>query len=177
MLGFLMALETDEDRRRLGTIYQDNLLYMEKMAARMFPDHPAMAEDAISATFLAVAERFEALRGMPRGMWPPYLIVALKNHCKNLLKTETRQEVLKETRSGEPPDVEGLREDYALAVRTIWAMEEKYREVLEYCLILQWSSRETAEQLNISESLVSKRLRRGRELVEEKMREEGVTHG
>lgn len=177
VLEFLMIVETEKEREMLATIYEENLLYLRRLAMRFFPQDVALAEEAIAEVFVSVAERFQDLREMPKQEWPPYLNVAVKNRCKNILKRESQHAHLEEVQWFVEPKTEDLKEDYALAVKEIYALEEIYREVLECRLVLGWSNKEVATGLGISEETARKRFQRGRTMVAERLMKEGVSFG
>ena len=69
-----------------------------------------------------------------------------------------------------PPEID---DDGAYLRDMIRAMPERYRRVLELRLVLELSTTETAEILNIPASTVTTRLQRGREMLQAKLRKEG----
>lgn len=68
-----------------------------------------------------------------------------------------------------------LKEDSSASItQLIHEMPEKYRTVLELRFIEEWSTREIARQLSIPEATVSTRIFRGRKLLIDRLREEGL---
>ena len=61
-------------------------------------------------------------------------------------------------------------------VAVIQAMPEQYRRLLELKFLLEWSNKEIAKHLGLSQTAVSTRLSRGRKLLQERLREEGYDY-
>lgn len=61
-------------------------------------------------------------------------------------------------------------------VAVIQAMPEPYRRLLELKFLLEWSNKEIAKHLGLSQTAVSTRLNRGRKLLQERLREEGYDY-
>ena len=58
----------------------------------------------------------------------------------------------------------------------IRALPESYRRILELKCVEEWSNREIARRLNITESTVSMRVLRGRAMLRERLEKEGYTY-
>ena len=59
----------------------------------------------------------------------------------------------------------------------IRSMPETYRQVLEMKFVLEMKDKEIGKALGLSADAVSQRVRRGRKLLIEKLREEGYEYG
>ena len=62
-------------------------------------------------------------------------------------------------------------------VELIRAMPENYRRILELRFLAEWSHADIAKELNMSVGAVKTRLSRGRQMLIQRMREEGYTYG
>ena len=62
---------------------------------------------------------------------------------------------------------------YRRLVGLIRSMPQRYRRVLELKFVCEWSTKEIAHHLGLKEDAVKQRVSRGRELLMEKLREEG----
>ena len=62
-------------------------------------------------------------------------------------------------------------------VELIRAMPENYRRILELRFLAEWSHADIARELNMSVGAVKTRLSRGRQMLIQRMREEGYTYG
>ena len=174
MLGFLMMLESDLDREILGRVYVENLVHLQKVAARFLPRESTLGEDAIGDVFEAVAKRFSDLRDLSPAAWTAYLTVAVKNRCKTLLLREGRYAAWEELPPAPALSTEGLSGQAAQAVNLIAGLPPIYRDILECRLLLALDNRETAALLGLTEETAKKRFQRARALAADTLRKEGI---
>lgn len=180
MLTLTMLLEfvDEEQGQRFCSLYY---AYEKKMyaVALYYLRDPHKAEDAVSAAFLKIIKHFEKILSLPCTKIEPYLVITVKNTALDLLRAEARQAGGEEDFSQVPAMAEGPEEaaGYRRLVELIRAMPEPYRQPLELVLVLEWPPKEAARLLKCSENTLNSRLRRGRELLKQKLREEGYHDG
>ena len=101
-----------------------------------------------------------------------YCVIIVKNECISILRKSKAEVSLDELPLAVTDD---LHEDSSASItQLIHEMPEKYRTVLELRFIEERSTREIAQHLNIPEATVSTRIFRGRKLLIDRLREEGL---
>ena len=55
-------------------------------------------------------------------------------------------------------------------------MPVSYRKILELKFLLEWSNKEIAKHLGLTQTAVSSRINRGRKLLQDRLREEGYDY-
>lgn len=168
---FLAALESDEDRELFVFIYEHYRARMEQTAIRIL-GLQSDAEDALQNTFMQVIRHFEKVYLIPREELIFWLISIVKNESLMILRKRK-----KEIQFENWDLVTEIAEDvtsYNELVDLFRNLPETYRSVLEMKILLGYTDREIAEHLNISETAVSTRASRGRELLRKIMEKEGM---
>ncbi len=122
---------------------------------------PQEAEDVVQTVFLKLLEGGIAVYP---GKERAFLTKVTINHCKNLLSTARRHEIiaLDETVLLTQP------EDWDIFL-TIMELPEKYRAVVTLHYIEGYSFREISEFLNIGISAVSMRLHRAKSILKKQL--------
>lgn len=141
---------------------------------------PSLAEEAESEAFLRVARHFETFLKIyrkNRQEIEPWAVTIVKNISLDLLEKEKRYEALPE--DWDKPGAEKVEQqsEYLRLVELIRAMPEQYRRILELKFVEEQTGREIARRLGLSVAAVEKRVSRGRELLMEKLKEEGYGDG
>lgn len=170
MLSFyLAALESGGDRKMFAEIYQRHHIKMERAAIKILRDQ-SEAEDAVQNAFMQVIRHFEKIYEIPCEELPFWLISIVKNEALMLLRKRDRTATLKEERfPGGAEDVS----DYTALVELFRSLPDTYRRVLEMKVLLGYTDKEIAGHLGISETAVSTRASRGRQLLREILEKEG----
>lgn len=171
LIALLETLEGDEEKRLFTRIFNENHIKMERYAIHMLGEQHD-AEDAVQNAFIQVIRHFEKIYKIPCEELPFWLISIVKNESLKILRK--RNEMV----DFEHIDDYASQTDHELAyhelVALFKALPETYRGVLEMKLILGYSDREIAEHLGISETAVSTRASRGRGLLRELIKKEGM---
>lgn len=171
MLSFyLAALESGGDRKIFAEIYQRYHVKMERTAMNILRDQ-SEAEDAVQNAFMQVIRHFEKIYQIPcedRLFW---LISIVKNEALMILRKRKRTVQLEDWQavSERAADVS----DYAALVELFGSLPDTYREVLEMKVLLGYTDREIAAHLGITETAVSTRASRGRQLLRKILEKEG----
>lgn len=168
---FLAALESDEDRELFVFIYEHYRARMEQTAIRIL-GLQSDAEDALQNAFMQVIRHFEKVYLIPREELIFWLISIVKNESLMILR-KRKKEIQFENWDSVTEAAEDVT-NYNELVDLFRNLPETYRSVLEMKILLGYTDREIAEHLNISETAVSTRASRGRELLRKIMEKEGM---
>lgn len=168
---FLAALESDEDRELFVFIYEHYRARMEQTAIRIL-GLQSDAEDALQNAFMQVIRHFEKVYLIPREELIFWLISIVKNESLMILR-KRKKEIQFENWDSVTETAKDVT-NYNELVDLFRNLPETYRSVLEMKILLGYTDREIAEHLNISETAVSTRASRGRELLRKIMEKEGV---
>lgn len=172
MLIYLSALETDDEKREFMLLYNAYHEVMLRVAKKYFPSDQMALEDAVQTAWLKVIKSFQKILEIPCKKRGAYCVIIVKNECISLLRTRKGELSYDEL---EPTISEEQHEDGAVAIiDLICRMPETYRAVLEMRFVEERSTREIAQKLNIPEATVNTRIFRGRSLLIDRLREEGL---
>ena len=170
LLYFLAALESDADRQAFASIYDQYHAKMENTAIRILKNQ-GDAEDAVQNAFMQVIRHFEKIYEIPCEALPFWLISIVKNEALMILRKRKRTVQLDDWQavSERAADVS----DYTALVELFRSLPDTYRGVLEMKVLLGYTGKEIAGHLGISETAVSTRASRGRQLLREILEKEG----
>lgn len=177
MLCYLLLLECDGDKAAFARLYHANAAQLFAVARGFFPNNPGHVEDAVHNVFVTVANNFQKFSQIPCQEMTPYLVTSVKNACRDILRAEHKYaewEEMSDADRGRVPNTDGLDEAYRRAVALIYALPDKYREILERRLIDGLSNQEAARKLGISEDSAAQRFLRARKMVAEQLTKEGL---
>ncbi len=123
----------------------------------------ADAEDVCQTVFLKLMEQPK----LPENI-KAWLMQVTANQCRNLLKSSwwRRTEALDDTLAATVP------EDLSDISQAVMALNPKYRVVIYLHYYEQYSTKEIASLLRISQTAVTTRLSRGREQLKNELQEE-----
>lgn len=174
MLAICLAmLETEQDQRRFTRLYEAYEKKIYAVALRILGD-PTRAEDAAQQTWLQLLRGWQRVSALPWSETEGYVVTAAKNCALDILRSERRTAAFPE--DWDPPGREENQEEYAYLVSLIRALPEGYRRILELKLVEEQTNREIARRLGINESTVAVRIMRGRNMLKERLEEEGYTY-
>lgn len=181
MLSYLLLLDDPSDAAEFTAAYEANINLMLQAARKFFPEQKGnhnIAEDVVHEAFIAVALNFKKYLSIPCPKRPSYLVTIVKHKCIDIQRRAARHlEVDLECAMDMVPPESDLGEDCALAKELMHELPEKYRLVLECRLLMDMSHKEIAAHLGITEDLASKQYNRGRAMLKERLREEGISRG
>ena len=172
MLAFFLAvLESNEERQQFAAIYEQYHERMEQVALHILGDRNN-AEDAVQNAFLQVIKHFEKIYEIPCEELPFWIISIVRNESLMILRTKRKIIPLEEWEGFEKSanDVIGYHE----LVGLFRNLPETYRAVLEMKILIGYTDKEIAKHLGISETAVSSRASRGRELLRKLIEKEGL---
>lgn len=174
----LAALDTDDDRARFLKIYDKHNRKVFFTAKNILKTQ-SRAEDAAQEVWTKVVQDFDKISTVPVEKLGAYLITMARNFSINMLKKESRIAEMRddwdESRwlDSSADDGESDRK-YNSLVDLIMEMPENYRQILELKYVLEWKNRDIATFVGMKQSSVESRIARGRELLKEKIRREGL---
>lgn len=172
MLAFFLAvLESEEERHQFTTLYEQHHARMEQAALYILGEQHD-AEDAVQNSFLQIIRHFEKIYEIPCEELPFWIISIVKNEALMILRTRRKTVPLEEWSGFEKSadDVTGYNE----LVELFRNLPETYRAVLEMKILIGYTDKEIAKHLGISETAVSSRASRGRELLKKLVEKEGL---
>ena len=170
LITLLAMLESEEDRRTLSALYEENHDRMEQTALRILND-PRDAEDAVQNAFVKVIGSFEKIFEIPREEIPFWLVCIVKNEALSILRKNARSETMEDMDVFEYPTAPVP--DYKTFVAYIRKLPENYRAIMEMKL-LGYSDAETARHLGMTETGVSTRASRARKVLRKIVEEGGI---
>ena len=181
MLLFAAMIEAPEDRLRFEDVYYRYRKQMLMVALKVLGDQQD-AEDAMQTALLGIARRIEAIRMEDEDMVRAYVLLAAKNAAIDLRRQKGRQppqadvppEVLPISGQGELFDRVAASMDYERLLRAMEELPEPYREVLFLCCVQQHSPAAVAELLCRKPGTVRQQLKRGRAMLIDLCRKEGI---
>lgn len=175
----LTILDEPSDQTRFTEIYYSYNRKMFAVAKAILHDE-GLAEDAVQEAFLSVAKNFMTVPVEDRRKLRAYLILCVKWRALNVRKAEQvhRADSLDYT-DEEPIDNKASTEDAVIRfeqVQTLLtevkALEDTYRIPL-YFKIHGFKAAEIGAALDISAEAAQKRIERGRQILLERMRQDG----
>ena len=166
MLAFYALLETQEEIERFQAIYKQNYAKMYYIARRMVE---ADAEDVVQEAFLRIAGDFERYGSLSEKKMEALCVTIVKHLAIDLLRKQKRVIVDWDQVSAigeeEAPLLEQIVEQKELSQQVITVLRqfpETLKSVLWLKYYLEYSNREIAKILGISEKNVEIRLYRWR---------------
>ena len=171
-MGFRFAPRPEGDRERVARLYQKNRRTLTRLAARILGPGPR-AEDAVHDGFCRLMQNYGQLCARSDGQLERWLMVVVKNVALDMLRKEGRETELENWEPAAEPDLG----EFEALVALIRDLPEDYRRVLELRFVAEWSLRDIAKELGLTEGAVKSRVFRGRKLLVDALRKEGYLDG
>lgn len=153
--------------------YKKRMLY----AANAILHDPYESEDAVHKALVGIAKNIDKIKDMDERETFSYVMRAAQNAALSLRKRhrEVRDaEELPEMTEAEFFRRLDIRETYEQVVQIIATMDPLYRTVLIYYYVEERNTTEIAKLLNCKTETVKKRLSRGRNLLIDLLKKEGL---
>lgn len=170
MAFFLSVLETEQEKQRFTEIYQQYHATVEQIALHMLGSQ-SDAEDAVQNTFLQIIRHFEKTNEIPCKDLRFWIISIVKNEARIILRKQKNVIQLWDW-DGYVAESEHVSE-YQELVQLFAKLPETYRAALEMKILLDYSGKEIAQRLGLSEEAVHTRISRGRALLRKIVEKEG----
>lgn len=167
---FLSVLESEADRQRFTEIYNQYHALVERTTIRLLKNQED-AEDAVQNTFVQIIRHFKKVFEIDCKNLPFWIISIAKNESLMILRKKNRISLLEDWESISK-EAESVTE-YNELVRLFSKLPETYRAALEMRYLLEYSGKEIAQKLGLSESAVNTRIFRGKALLREIVEREG----
>lgn len=161
--------EADEDRNKFMRLYESYEKKLFAIALRILGNHEK-AEDAVQQAWLHILQHWERVSCLNCDLAGGYAVTTVKNAAIDFLRQEKRAVPLPITWT--PPVREEGQDEYQYLVALIQTLPNTYRRILELKYIEENSNREIARRLNMNESTVATRARRGKMMLRERIDEE-----
>ena len=131
--------------------------------ALSYTKSPAEAEDVCQTVFLKLVEQGELTPGKEKA----WLLQTTANTCRNLLRSSW----WRKTDALDDAIAADISPEYADVYQAVMALEPKYRVVIYLRYYEEFSTKEIAQLLHISQSAVTTRLSRGRGMLKTTLKE------
>jgi len=168
---FFSALESEDEKQRFASIYEQYHKKMEQIAINILKEQHD-AEDAVQNAFLQIIRHFEKICEISCEELPFWIISIVRTESLMILRKKEKEVSLEDWSTFEKSidDVTGYMELLELFRR----LPKTYRIVLEMKLLIGYTDKEIARKLRISETAVSSRASRGRALLRKLVEKEGM---
>ncbi|MCL2018958.1 MAG: sigma-70 family RNA polymerase sigma factor [Oscillospiraceae bacterium] len=164
----LSTIEDEQERLRIADIYEE-YRYMCLHRALTITKDQQMAEDAVGDAFVEVIKHKEKIFSLDCNQLPSYIVTITKNKARDLLRKNKRKSDLDDDwenslESDEIPIDEQVisKMGFERLLNLMASLDEKYKIVLEMKYVLDLSTNEISQMLNISNDNVKTRLFRAR---------------
>lgn len=172
---YILLLEDQGDRLLFTQFYERYEKKLYRVALSILHSQ-ALAEEALHEAMVSIALHFNQFKKIYQNACQeiePWCVTIVKNRALTILRKECRSTGLDENWDTPAPEhVEGERAYHRL-VALIRAMPETYRRALELRFVCEYTNREIAKSLGISEAAAGARISRGRAMLIERLRQEG----
>ena len=178
---FLLMIETEEDRRKFVTLYNEYEHFMLWVAREIVKDDYA-AEDVVHDVFEKVAKKIHCIGEPISARTKRYLYVLTKNKAIDHLRKEQKRSHLEsisldEVELGEEQEIPSLREpgDETIIMEALDRLQDDYKNLFLLKYVDCMDNREIAKKLDMKEGTVRQRIARGKVMLRkelEKLRKE-----
>ena len=177
MLAVLLGVVfCNESRERFQKLYNALEESVRGLAFRILNDEKR-TEDAVQQCWANVIGAFDRVSAMPWQDAQGYVAVCARNAAYDQLRKKQRESVeVPMPEHWEPPAAPQDADGFYRLVSIIREMPENYRQGLELKFVCEWTNKQIAQALDLSETAVSTRISRGRALLIERLKEEGYTY-
>jgi RNA polymerase sigma-70 factor (ECF subfamily) len=180
----LAVIEDEQERQRISDIYEK---YRHKClcVALKYVKKQNIAEDIVGDTFVKIIEHKEKIFSLDCNLLPTYIVTIVKNKSKNFLKSQqkisdTSFEELEEATEDSALSIEEQVLDkmaFERLVSLVDTLDEDYRTVLIMKYIWDFSVKEIAETLDITQGNVKVRIHRAKAQLKKLLKKEVETNG
>ena len=171
---FLNLIDSEEDKTKFEIIYRRYRGFMLKVA-RMYTDSDYDAEDALQNAFLSIIHNMDNIKTDKEEMLKSYLKTVVKHAAIDWVRKKARTafvdiesvEIKHEELTEQIEELEIKNE----LIRSVCSIPHIYKSVATLNILHNYSPKEISILLGIPVNTVNTRLRRGRKMIERKMRE------
>ena len=172
-----LLLILDEDQNIIAAIYEKHYKRMLYTSTKILGN--AKGEEALHDSFVKLIERYEKNISILRDKPALFFVIVVRNHSLNILRKESSDDVALEDELifSDEADLEEriiASDTEAALVGLIKSLNPTMREILEYKYILEYSNKEIAEILGLTQTAVSSRIDRAKNALKKKIEERGL---
>ena len=183
MLSAYLNMITDRsDKIRFEQLYNSYRKQMLAVACRILRNSDD-AEDAVQDALLGIARNITSLHALDERALRAYVLTAVKNAALKILSKKQKEAETNWILELNPDETESVFQsvlnsmDTDLLLRAMRQLDPIYRDVLLLTYVQEQDLRETAAILGRKEETVRKQLYRGRKMLIELCRKEGLNFG
>ncbi len=175
---YLSMVETQEDKEKVEYIFDNFRSYMANAAAPILRNNEQDINDVVQNTMLVIIENIKIIDISDYVKARNLCIIIAKNKAKDYCKLKENQAISYDDliwndfldNSAAPEELAIGNDTYEFLLKTIYNLEEKYRDICILKFVHEYKEREIANVLGLSDGTVSVRISRGRKLLQEKLR-------
>lgn len=178
IMFYTAVIDNFDDKKKFELLYNTYKKRMWYAANRILSDE-FLAEDAVHEAFIGIAKNIKKIGDIESAQTFAYVITAVKNSAVSLIRKNKISNTVDIDELYELNDVSSELDfnksemsDYM--ERILLQIPEKYRDVLYYLLVEEMSEKEIAVLLSRNINTVRQQVRRGKAMIAEKMKKEGV---
>lgn len=172
----LSVVFCDDQKERFQRLYRALEDSVRGLVFKLLGDE-RQTEDAVQQCWANVIGSFDRISAMPWQEAQGYVAVCARNAAYDQIRKIQRQGAEVPMPEGwEPESMTQDGNEFYRLVSIIREMPENYRQVLELKFVCEWTNKQIAQALDLSETAVSTRVSRGRALLIERLKEEGYTY-
>ena len=184
LLFFLAALETEEERRKMTELHEENKRLLKYIAFEITKNNE-MAEDAVQNTFWAAIRHKEKILDLSCRDFRNWSVITVRRKCYDLMRKEApiSDTPLDEMENilpsdDEPIDIQVIRRaEYARMRKYISELDDPVGQIVEMKYILQMSYKEIGAEFGMTPKHVETTVYRAKRKVRKLMMEsEEHTH-
>ncbi len=177
MLIYLSLIDTPNEKSKFEQVYYAYRHTMKYVAFNILKDDK-LAEDALQEAFLRIAKNFTKINQEICPQTKAFVVIIIRNISLTMLAKETKQshvdiDVDDYISNSRTDNLESY--SYSKIVACIRALPSIYSDVLALKLVYEYSTKEIALMLKLSDETVKKRIQRGIVILQEALKKEGIT--
>jgi len=181
MLAFYLSLvDSPEDQEKVMMIYNEFYTFMA-FIIKKYVKNESDIEDIIHDCMLRIIECIDRLDFSIHERTKKFCAIIARNRAIDFCRRKENQKIIfdetyyiDEHKTLSPHDIVMHNEIYKIVYEEINNLNEKYRDVCLFKFIYTLKDKEIATLLGLSVELVSMRASRGRKMLRESLKKEGI---
>jgi RNA polymerase sigma-70 factor (ECF subfamily) len=176
----MTLIDNEHDKTKFREIY-DSLERMLFALSMQRLHNTALAEEAVSETFLVLAENFKKIHSFETDEIKAYTVIINRNLCFDILKKEKKQssaisfderiEIIPDEDSGSSGSSDSTeRLENLIVAESVEKLPDIYRDVIMLKYFYNFKIKEISKQLHLSAGGVKSRLERARRLLRKELK-------
>lgn len=180
MLIYLSLLDTNEEKNKFERLYDKYKFTMLHTANSILKDH-SLAEDAVHDAFIRIAKNFKKIGDVDSLRTKGFVVIVVKNVALTMVRRRSGTYIMEDESAvyqisdSDSNDVFS-KISFDSIVQQIINLPDIYKEVLYLRLVSEMQIKEIAEVLRLSAETVKKRIQRGRKILIENLRKDGIIY-